>query len=759
MARYPTFEEYLPRRNFLEGIQRCDALIARQPYDLRLQATKLRLLAASNQHAAAQALLSHLAATPTPNIPDIPDLVLLEEGALELHRHTFPPPLTLGREVSALWDRAARTTRKLDVLLARWERAVADSRTEDMQQTLIQLKAADPGNRVFYMAHAAVTQMLSTHNGDLQARLALSLAKKAVAEGFDGDKDLDCRVVGKIFELQGVGVEEVNGRKTFGDAGVKLQGANMDAQKTVVGEVPDPKEVPANEWLEAEVRRLENEFGALLTDSKNVGRQAFVDFAATCMHLFHHSLTALRSSTPSQHPTSLAILAIAALVHLFTTTHSSPTTVLLPAAYLAKCLLPHSPTPHIARILLIHLTTRLNLARLSLPAFDSLSIKEIQYETLAHFLFTRLSLLHPHPTLLAPTHAWDPAKRIRSAFDVYLRCESQLSSAAAAVLRTGQTGLLFDLQTLRARLRDSRARRIFVLESRRVGRLIKGAAGWHEAMETMGPPVVANWVRDDADSRDFSAVGGTWGEQVEKSLHGTSTGVVPGRVWILYALLADSVWALSHDAEPLVVDGEVLLAAVSEVATTTGREDGEECDARPAEQLAGIVAFHTYRLLIYPFPPSSPSTEATEPIISEISASLSRLPIHTLVSNDGAEPLADHLLDAYAFADASRNVIAACRWLAAHRQIGRPESLQALQAQAEEAFAAIQRHAKSQAGLATAKRVKEVVIGMENGYERLWTELRKLGGEGGEEGLDRFCADVAEAAREGWEGVGRIRGA
>lgn len=624
-----------------------------------------------------------------------------------------------------------------------------------MQQTLIQLKAADPGNRVFYMAHAAVTQMLSTHEGDLQARLALSLARRAVGERFDEDEGLDCRVVGRILELQGAEGEDVRGRKGFGEAGVKLQQSDRRAEKTTVGEVPDPKEVPVKEWLEAEVWRLEHEFRALLADSKNVGRQAFVDFATMCVRLLHHSFAALRTSTPRHLPTSLVILAVAALVHLSTSTSSQPTAVLLPAAYLTTHLLPHTPTPHIPQLLLIHLATRLHLPRLAFPAFDSLSVKEIQHDTLAHNLFTRLSLLHPHPTLIAPTRAWDPAKRLRSALDVYLRCESQLASAAASVLRNGQTGLLFDLQTLRLRLRDSRARRIFVLESRRVGRLMKGDAGWHEAMESMGPPVVANWVQDGADSRDFAALGGEWGERVERSLHGTSTGVVPGKVWILYSLLADAVWALSHDAEPLVVDGEGLLAAVSEVAGTTGGECGKECDARPAEQLAGIVAFHTYRLLLSP---SSASDEATEVIISEISTSLSRLPLEALVSKDNDnDPLADRLLDSYAFADASRNVIAACRWHAVRRGTEPPRSLRALQGQAEGAFAAIQRHAKTQAGTLTAKRVREVVVGGGDGYEGLWAELRKLGAAG-EESLERFCADVAEAAREGWEGVGRIRG-
>ena len=71
-----------------------------------------------------------------------------------------------------------------------------------MQQTLIQLKALQPRNRVVYMAHAALTQMLSTSNEDLQGRLALGLARKAVTERYDEDQSLDCRVSGQIFAMQ-----------------------------------------------------------------------------------------------------------------------------------------------------------------------------------------------------------------------------------------------------------------------------------------------------------------------------------------------------------------------------------------------------------------------------------------------------------------------------------------------------------------------------------------------------------------------------
>ncbi|MGG6498888.1 UNVERIFIED_CONTAM: hypothetical protein NY603_38760, partial [Bacteroidetes bacterium 56_B9] len=68
---------------------------------------------------------------------------------------------------------------------------------------MIQLKQFQPKNRSIYMAHAAYTQLLSKSKDDLQSKLALGLARKAVSENFDADSSLDCRVAGQIFAIQG----------------------------------------------------------------------------------------------------------------------------------------------------------------------------------------------------------------------------------------------------------------------------------------------------------------------------------------------------------------------------------------------------------------------------------------------------------------------------------------------------------------------------------------------------------------------------
>lgn len=800
MARYPTLEDYHARRNYSDGVKRCDDLLRKSPNDIQLLTTKFKLLATQSSQQAdsthkddSTAVLETLATLPNP-IQDLTDLCQIEMAAVEAAQTTHPPLLTAGPQISKLWDAAVKATpsltRKLDIMSTRWERAVFDDRLADMQLALIQLKALQPRNRVVYLAHAAVTQMLSSTEGDLQGRLAVGLARKAMGPGFEGagDAGLDWRVPGQIFAVQGL-VEEVTG-VSRGKGGESrqvweflrgLERREGKEGKAVDAVVLDPAAVPAKEWLVAEIARLKQEFAGL------IAAQASVDtiraFAMNAIRLFHSATTTL-STNARRSPADACFLAISATVRLFEQTTSL--NYLLHTAYLAEHLLTTHPDIHEARLILVYIYMRLNLASLAITYFDSLNVKEIQHDTISHVLFTRLSLLHPHPTLLkAKKETYDPLRQLRRGLDVYVRCEAKLAETEASVLHHGQTGMLLDLHELRENLRFSLARRIAVLEWRRAGRLMRNKCEDHDSLSSMGPHVVRNWT-ESKDNRDFNAAF-DYGYRVETMLHGTGVAL-PGKAWVAFALAADTAWCLATDQPPAVVDlGDAWTLAIREATTSTKSTDGTPATAAnlgltPPELLAGTLAQRVLTLLLLARQPhnatstnnSDSSSSSSEPAnkpshhlasaLQAVSTALTDLNIPSLTSTQ--EPLATHLPDHYLYADALRTVLAACTALtkkdptttaAAAVTPSLSPDIEALRKHAREGFAALQRHAVEQVAGIKGKGVRELMMREDEGLWEAVLELDQSSSSSGGGGVDGFCEVVGEAAREGWEGVGRIR--
>ena len=415
MARYPTFEEYQERGNFQEGIKRCDDLLKKNANDVQLLTVKLQLLYAAKDEGSIQ-VLDQLVSLQPP-VQDLRELVAVEEAVVESQSDVFPLPQTAGPEVAKLWENAFKAAgssvnQKLDLQSLRFSRAIVNNRMADAQQALIQLKVLQPKNRVVYMAHLAVTQLLSTANGDLQSRLALSLARKAVTERFDEDVSLDCRVPGQIFALQGsrkdfegVGERTFRESKQAYDALRKAKAPDVNGDSSVP-ETADAASVPAGEWLASEVQTLKLQFSQLIESSAGV--ETILSFAANAVRLFHTGLMSLAPSR-SRAITDACFLAISALVRAFEQTNEARR--LLQAAYLAETLLKQNSHIHEARLILVYLYMRLELGSLAMRLFDSLNVKEIQHDTVGHELFIRLSLTHPHSTTLTKTESFDPTTR------------------------------------------------------------------------------------------------------------------------------------------------------------------------------------------------------------------------------------------------------------------------------------------------------------------------------------------------------------
>ncbi|KAK1808655.1 hypothetical protein LTR12_016975 [Friedmanniomyces endolithicus] len=754
MARFPAFDDYSQKRNFGDGIKRCNELLRKNPKNIQLLTTKLRLLYAAGSDEVSQVLDDLVAIQPR----EIQDIVEMEAAVVDGQTDFFPRPSSAGPAVAKVWDAAAKAVttvdQKLEILTLRFERAVLDDRLTDAQQALIQLKAAQPRNRVVYMAHAAFTQLISTSNEDLQARLAMGLARKAVSERFGDDKTLDCRVPGQIFAVQGSvkNLESIEGgpfqgSKRVSDARRKRQGQVTANGNAITSKVPEPGSVPTQEWLAAEVSSLKRTFATLIDSGAST--EALRAFATNAIRLFQESISNLGTGA-RRSPVDACFLAISALVRMFEQT--ADTQYLLHSAYLAERLLRHHEHTHEARLVLVYLYMRLNLGSLAMRLFDSLNIKEIQHDTVGHVLFTRLSLIHPHATVWGREAADGmlPFKRTAHALKVYVRCEEKLAETQASVLSHGQTGMVFDLQELRDSLRMSLSRRVTLLEHRRVARLTRGDIGDDEAAKAMGPLACENWVQTK-DNRDFDAAF-DYGYNVERALHGRGS-LAPREACVLFALAADTAWCIATESSSMVTKPSEVLEKARQAKEVIDPllpfdQQASKLGMTTAEYLAGVLALCTLELLTYV---QSAGDDVAEERVAEHIASIHDASEH--LSVDGltkvSDPLAERLLDYYAYTDVLGIVAVACRFVRSKAPAEAAKELQHLQDQAHRLVARLQQRA-------TAQQVAIKGSGVRQHMERdreVWDGVRMLG----EVELRDFCEEVAKAAKEGWDGMLKIK--
>lgn len=760
MARYPTFEEYNKSGRYDDGIKHCDELLARSPNDVQVLTVKLRLLSSSGQDSAS--VLEKLASV-SPPIQDIDDIVAIEDAVNESLKDFWPVPNSAGPLVAKLWDAAAKAStsmqHRLDIQSLRLSRAIIESRLLDAQQALIQLKALQPKNRVIYMAHAAFTQLLSSGKEDLQARLALGLARKAVKEKFDEDKALDCRVPGQIFALQGADedLKAIQGRSFHGSKQVfealrSSSGSEANGTVTMV-DVPEPGSVPSSQWMSAEVSNLKHQF-AMLVESQ-ASANAVKQFTINAIRLFH-TATANLTSNSRRGPADACFLAISALVRLWEQT--GQLNYLLHAAYLADSLLKFDTHIHEARLILVYLYMRLGLGSLAIQLFESLRVKEVQHDTVGHALFTRLPVIHPQTVSLGHTKkdgSFDPEQRMQQALAVYTRCEARLSETEAEVLNHGQTGMIFDLHELRRSLTGSLTQRLIILERRRSGRLLgaqsssaKSKSKDEQDVDLMWPRKTANWLTVK-DNRDFSATF-YHGYNVERALQ-SQNGAVPGRLWLALTLAADSAWSLATSRTVLVTDPEELLKQIDEMLASAG-DDLRDTGMIGTELLAYSLTASTLRMML-DFNASSDSNGSfdTQAHLAKLSTAMDALNTSALcdeVASSTDISAWDRLPDAYLIIDALRILHAALQHVG---QAGESDKDSPLSTITSNSFS----RAFSDAATKQVTRIKPNSV---RAHLEQDADLRLVNKSlSDDQQLRWFCEDVSQSAQDAWAGLMKMK--
>ncbi|KAB8246836.1 N-acetyltransferase B complex non catalytic subunit-domain-containing protein [Aspergillus flavus] len=224
----------------------------------------------------------------------------------------------------------------------------------------------------------------------------------------------------------------------------------------------------------------------LSTNGTNVTKIQVEDFISRCLQVYREVDRPERSSAPStiesQPSDDLCLLAAMSLIRFSGIWISGnqdqiPDTILIRAAAILERLLIDSPHNYQALLLLVRIYLRLGAGSLALKVFSKLSVKQMQFETVAHNLFTRLATIHPHsapPIEGAEYKDFNPQSAFVQALNFYRTAEVTTVRHRSNGLDLGSYVNIEGTIELQRRLKYSVCRRMWALDVRRMQRLAGG---------------------------------------------------------------------------------------------------------------------------------------------------------------------------------------------------------------------------------------------------------------------------------------------
>ncbi|KAL5003894.1 N-acetyltransferase B complex non catalytic subunit-domain-containing protein [Aspergillus recurvatus] len=303
----------------------------------------------------------------------------------------------------------------------------------------------------------------------------------------------------------------------------------------------------------AVINALKLEYCFLLSsNASDLSRVRVEDFVLRCLKEYRKAERPDRGSAPStiesQPSDDLCILAAMGLLRFssnwFSSKHGDiPDIMLIRAAAILERLIVDSPHNYQALLLLVRLYLRLGAGSLALKTFSKLSVKQMQFETVAHNLFTRLATIHPHsapPIDGAEYKDFNPQSAFVQAMIFYLSANATSTRHRSNGLEYGSYVNVEGTIELQRRLKRSICRRMWALEVKRVQRLTGGEpVGRYDEIARDTSPLV--------DQRTFDAFmnceapGQPTFEQLMR------VGPLPQERWVMSAQMTDRLWGLLKD--------------------------------------------------------------------------------------------------------------------------------------------------------------------------------------------------------------------
>lgn len=244
---------------------------------------------------------------------------------------------------------------------------------------------------------------------------------------------------------------------------------------------------PSVETIVRECIELYNTFGSASKAEKS-GKEGKGDAAAM-------------ETRPMDDFCIIAVMALVTFSQAGDHAKKASNTALIRGAGLLEQLLIDSPHNTGAIVILIRIYLLLGAGSIALKLFGKLNVKQMQYESVAHNLYTRLATIHPHsgpPIEGADYKDFDPQAAFVRALDFYRSADITVGHSLEKGLNDGTYVNLEDSIELGTRLRNSVCRRMWAIDLRRMQRITRGEhLGRHEDVGAYTPNptnLLASWI-------------------------------------------------------------------------------------------------------------------------------------------------------------------------------------------------------------------------------------------------------------------------
>lgn len=512
-----------------------------------------------------------------------------------------------------------------------------------------------------------------------------------------------------------------------------------------------------------EINALKFEYLLTIGNSAQPCEEYSVPFATNCIRLIK-----LAEGCSIDTPPEIYYLAVSALQRAGK-----------PSLLQAACLLEHGINKlkprHQAAAMLVYLETELGFHSLAAQHYDSLSVKEIQQDTVSHMLLTRISLHHPHAFPRQGGADLDPSKITNKALKMYEATTEKLGTAQQSLLRNGQADLFFEIQALRHSLDRSFTRRMLILEGRRIARLtdqptapLPGPRGKTRCNTRLRAKltliVPESWWDNLSDNRDwnttFNYESRNQGFSLEALIHARGSTPHPG--WIFNALQADETWDILQGRPPLFGEGGVDKSILATLPNGSKAENG----ITDMEHELGNNLWPLLRILIagmrwgsHPQIPLAERLQVVTDAVPEMPTGRGEAEVFALATV-GSPQCTALLRNCYLLFDALK---AGWRFTAFVADWNKSQEakkrlpvakIEELKAAVQRQFDAVHKIAVVMKGRMKAETVLEEIRSGEVGKALEMLECRdELGGSW----MEAFAERAARSAEEAWDGATRIK--